>query len=161
MADTQRLPVPLIEVWEWQGAAACRGMDSATFFHPPAERNAARENRIERAKQICRQCPALLACRDHALRVREPYGIWGGLSEDERAELLGVQSLRYPARTKDLATVVQVGAGAGGAGAAGKAAHSGAGAVPALLRRRPAVRSRISSSLQRRRARRHPALALR
>ena len=134
MADTQRLPVPLIEVWEWQGAAACRGMDSATFFHPPAERNAARENRIERAKQICRQCPALLACRDHALRVREPYGIWGGLSEDERAELLGVQSLRYPARTKDLATVVQVGAGAGAgaAGAGAGAAHSGAGAVPAL-----------------------------
>jgi WhiB family redox-sensing transcriptional regulator len=29
--------------------------------------------------------------------VREPYGIWGGLSEDERARILGVHSLRYPA----------------------------------------------------------------
>jgi hypothetical protein len=28
--------------------------------------------------------------------VREPYGVWGGLSEDERASLLGVESLRYP-----------------------------------------------------------------
>lgn len=99
MADTQRLPEPLIDLWEWQGSAACRGMDSSMFFHPPDERNAARENRIERAKQICKRCPALLACRNHALRVREPYGIWGGLSEDDRAGLLGVRSLRYPAPT--------------------------------------------------------------
>lgn len=97
MADTQRLPEPLIDHWEWQGGAACRGMDSSTFFHPPEERNAARQQRIDAAKQICRTCPAMLACRAHALQVREPYGIWGGLSEDERAALLGVQSLRYPA----------------------------------------------------------------
>ena len=23
-------------------------------------------------------------CAEHALAVREPYGVWGGLSEDER-----------------------------------------------------------------------------
>jgi WhiB family redox-sensing transcriptional regulator len=23
-------------------------------------------------------------CREHALAVREPYGVWGGLSEDDR-----------------------------------------------------------------------------
>ncbi len=39
------------------------------------------------------------ACLAHALQIPEPYGIWGGLSEDERAERLGVQFLRYPART--------------------------------------------------------------
>jgi len=33
-------------------------------------------------------------CREHALKVREPYGVWGGLSEDERAEIL---SKRMPA----------------------------------------------------------------
>ncbi|EUA06792.1 transcription factor WhiB family protein [Mycobacterium xenopi 4042] len=27
-------------------------------------------------------------CRDHALAVAEPYGIWGGLSETERDMLL-------------------------------------------------------------------------
>jgi WhiB family redox-sensing transcriptional regulator len=73
-------------------------MDSAVFFHPAAERDDARRRRIEDAKKICGRCPALAACRDHALRVREPYGIWGGLSEDERATELGVYSLRYPAR---------------------------------------------------------------
>jgi hypothetical protein len=37
-------------------------------------------------------------CREHALRVRETYGIWGGLSEDERAHLPGIPSLQYPAQ---------------------------------------------------------------
>jgi WhiB family redox-sensing transcriptional regulator len=27
-------------------------------------------------------------CREHALRVQEPYGTWGGLTEDERQILL-------------------------------------------------------------------------
>jgi len=27
-------------------------------------------------------------CREHSLAVREPYGVWGGLSEEERADRL-------------------------------------------------------------------------
>jgi WhiB family redox-sensing transcriptional regulator len=41
-----------------------------------------------RAKQMCRQCPVITQCRIHALRVGEPYGIWGGLSETDRELLL-------------------------------------------------------------------------
>jgi WhiB family redox-sensing transcriptional regulator len=26
----------------------------------------------------------IVACREHALSVREPYGVWGGMSEEER-----------------------------------------------------------------------------
>ena len=72
-------------------------MDSSAFFHPPGERDAAREHRAADAKAICRQCPVIEECLDHALRVREPYGVWGGAHEEERAELLGLRSLRYPA----------------------------------------------------------------
>ena len=96
MADIKRLPLPLVVHWEWQADAACRGMDTGTFFHPVNERNAAREQRIATAKAICRRCPAIRECLEYALRVREPYGVWGGRSEDERAFLLGVESLRYP-----------------------------------------------------------------
>ena len=102
MADTTRLPAPVVAHWEWQLQAACRGMDSSLFFHPANERNTDRENRISAAKKICRQCPAVTACLDHALRAREPYGIWGGLSESERAHRLGVESLRYPALSNQL-----------------------------------------------------------
>ena len=45
-------------------------------------------------------CPALNDCRAYALRFREPYGIWGGLSESERASLLGIRSMRYPGDTQ-------------------------------------------------------------
>jgi len=103
MTDINRLPAPLIDNWDWQGQAACRGMDVSVFSHPPQERNAAREQRIAQAKAICRGCPAVEHCLDHALRVREPYGIWGGMSEDERATMLGLESLRYPKRTQSAA----------------------------------------------------------
>lgn len=64
--------------------AACRSMDSDVFFHPEGERGTARAQRIANAKSICMSCPVRVACAEHALRVREPYGIWGGLSEEER-----------------------------------------------------------------------------
>jgi WhiB family transcriptional regulator, redox-sensing transcriptional regulator len=79
-----RLPVPVTDVWDWQIRGACRGMDSALFFHPEGERGPARSGREARAKQICASCPVLEQCRAHALAVHEPYGVWGGLSESER-----------------------------------------------------------------------------
>jgi hypothetical protein len=42
----------------------------------------------------------IIDCLAYALRVREPYGIWGGLSENDRASLLGVRSMRYPGTAK-------------------------------------------------------------
>ena len=101
MTDLRRLPGAIVEHWDWQLGASCRGMDVGHFYHPPDERNAARVQRIKEAKAICRRCPVIAQCLDHALRVREPYGIWGGHSEDERAAMLGVESLRYPAKIVD------------------------------------------------------------
>ena len=92
---------PLTDNWDWQTQAACRGMDITVFFHPPDERNAAPERRAARAKAICQACPAVRPVREHALQAREPYGIWGGLSEGERAAMLGLHSLRYPGRADD------------------------------------------------------------
>lgn len=43
-----------------------------------------------RRKQ-CAKCPVIEACRRHALQVAEPYGTWGGLSAEERAEQLRAQ----------------------------------------------------------------------
>ncbi len=73
----------------WQFRAACRGPETWLFF-PPAhtERKDEREEREIRAKEICRRCPVRGECLDFALRTREPYGIWGGLTEVERQEML-------------------------------------------------------------------------
>lgn len=88
MADTRRLPGPVEKIWEWQLHGACRGMDSAYFFHPDGERGATRQVRADRAKAICRSCPVIEECRRHAIAAREPYGIWGGMTEDERRALV-------------------------------------------------------------------------
>jgi WhiB family redox-sensing transcriptional regulator len=88
MADTRRLPGPNADVWDWQMTGSCRGMDSAFFFHPDGERGPARARREARAKAVCLACPVLEMCRRHALAVQEPYGIWGGLSESERDNII-------------------------------------------------------------------------
>jgi WhiB family redox-sensing transcriptional regulator len=64
--------------------AACRGLDSEMFFHPEGERGSAKEARERAAKKLCATCPVIMECRAHALKVREPFGVWGGLTESER-----------------------------------------------------------------------------
>ena len=54
------------------------------FFHPEGERGAARLARERAAKAICASCPVRRECAQHAEQVREPYGVWGGMSEEER-----------------------------------------------------------------------------
>jgi len=87
MVNVKRLPLPLMDVYEWQYAGACHGVDPSVFFSPEAERGAKRERREQAAKALCRRCPVIERCRQHALQVQEPYGVWGGLSESERATI--------------------------------------------------------------------------
>jgi WhiB family transcriptional regulator, redox-sensing transcriptional regulator len=88
VADTRKLPRPVASAWEWQLHGACRDMDSAVFFHPDRERGPARTRRDAQAKRVCHRCPVIVQCREHALDVQEPFGVWGGLSAAERAVLL-------------------------------------------------------------------------
>lgn len=77
-----------MELWEWQYQGSCRDIDGTLFFHPEGERGAARRRRIEQAKAVCAACPVLVQCREQSLASREPYGIWGGLSEEERSNIV-------------------------------------------------------------------------
>ena len=73
----------------WQLKAACRGPHAAVFFPPSHfERKDEKEAREGRAKAICGLCAVREMCLDYALRIREPHGIWGGLNEAERKQLL-------------------------------------------------------------------------
>jgi WhiB family redox-sensing transcriptional regulator len=88
MAEISRLPRPFAALWEWQHSGACQTLPSEMFFHPDGERGPSRRNRDNAAKVICSTCPVIQECRDHALSVQEPFGIWGGLSEEERAVII-------------------------------------------------------------------------
>jgi WhiB family transcriptional regulator, redox-sensing transcriptional regulator len=73
----------------WQAKAACRGPQAAVFFPPTTfERKDEKEGRETRAKAICATCSVRQPCLEYALRIREPHGIWGGLNEVERKQVL-------------------------------------------------------------------------
>ncbi|GAA1248619.1 WhiB family transcriptional regulator [Oryzihumus leptocrescens] len=84
LAEISRLPGPVADLWDWQLEGSCRRENPDVFFHPEGERGPARRNRDSAAKAVCLGCPVLTQCRAHALKVREPYGVWGGMTEDER-----------------------------------------------------------------------------
>jgi WhiB family transcriptional regulator, redox-sensing transcriptional regulator len=72
---------------EWKLRAACRGEDPGLWF-PSAigRRHYDRTVRTltARAKAICLRCPVQGECLQYGLD--EPWGIWGGLTEEERAQ---------------------------------------------------------------------------
>ena len=73
--------------WSWRLLAACRQVDSGMFFAPDGERAHERDVREARAKAVCARCPVVAPCAAYAIRHDERYGVWGGLSERERATL--------------------------------------------------------------------------
>ncbi|MFC5906490.1 WhiB family transcriptional regulator [Streptacidiphilus monticola] len=88
MTDVSRLPGPFVDEWSWQQQARCRDVDPALFFHPAGERGPAHDHRDAVAKRVCAGCPVREPCAEYALRTREPYGVWGGLTEHERRAVL-------------------------------------------------------------------------
>lgn len=64
----------------WRLEALCAQTDPDLFFPEVGERNPA-------AKAVCGRCAVREECLAVALDRREPYGIWGGLSADERKKL--------------------------------------------------------------------------
>lgn len=79
-------------VTNWQLRGLCRGNHAHLFFPPSTfERKDERQRRELRAKSICQVCPVQGDCVEYALEIREPYGIWGGMTESDRrqASLVG------------------------------------------------------------------------
>lgn len=73
----------------WQFHAACRGDDSSLFFAPSYfERREEKAAREVRAKAICARCPVRETCLEFALQIREAHGVWGGMNEQERRQIL-------------------------------------------------------------------------
>jgi WhiB family redox-sensing transcriptional regulator len=66
----------------WSDRAACLTAEPETFF-PVGSTGAALDD-VAAAKVICRSCAVLDQCRDYALASRQPFGVWGGLDEEQR-----------------------------------------------------------------------------
>lgn len=87
MAELSHLPLLLQDVWAWQYEGACRQADPRLFFHPEGARGPSKTKREAQALAYCTACPVLSECREQALTSREIYGVWGGLTEDDRERL--------------------------------------------------------------------------
>ena len=70
---------------DWRGLGACLEEDPELFF-PLSPRGPGQEQ-IALAKQVCGRCEVTEACLSFALSSGQEFGIWGGLSEDERRAL--------------------------------------------------------------------------
>lgn len=66
----------------WRDQGACRGEDPGLWF--PSDRRP-HFDQIALAKAICGRCPVRETCLQWAETTPELYGIWGGLTEQERA----------------------------------------------------------------------------
>lgn len=69
----------------WQALGACKAEDPELFF-PLGESTGARIQ-TDDAKAVCRRCPVMERCLQWALETRQDFGVWGGLSEQDRRRI--------------------------------------------------------------------------
>ena len=79
---------PILELWEWHVKSLCRTTDNSEFFVDDGEVGMEKRRKEELAKRVCRECPVRKECLAHAISVPENYGVWGGLTENERRKLI-------------------------------------------------------------------------
>ena len=89
----------------------CKDTDPELFF--PVGTTGQALLQIDRAKQVCDECPVKIECLDFAIETNQDSGIWGGTSEDERRDI----RRRIAARNKALKALkaAQAGNAAGAA----------------------------------------------
>jgi WhiB family redox-sensing transcriptional regulator len=98
---------PRRDVAQWRTLAAC-GSDATLFYKSDLDSEEQTQHRVTKAKAVCKRCPVRPQCAAYALAVAEPYGIWGGFTESERARLITIGWRRYADRLCTRVDVVQL-----------------------------------------------------
>lgn len=65
---------------DWVADALCAQTDPEIFFPEKGKSSA-------EAKLVCRSCPVAEECLEFAIVTRQKFGVWGGLSPDERSRV--------------------------------------------------------------------------
>lgn len=68
-----------VETDDWPLQAKCRGMQDQLFPHGADQK---------RARAVCMACSVRSQCLAEALDNRIEWGVWGGMTERERRQLL-------------------------------------------------------------------------
>lgn len=64
----------------WVQNASCAGTDPDVFFPDKG-------GSVHAAKQLCNVCPVTAACLREAITDHLDFGVWGGLSQNDRKRL--------------------------------------------------------------------------
>lgn len=72
-------------VEHWWPLASCLGVDWKIFWPELISDFDERDDARKQAKKICASCPVAQECLDFG--IREPFGIWGGMTAIERRHL--------------------------------------------------------------------------
>lgn len=62
---------------------ACDPSNADGFFP-----DAGGEFQARAAVRVCERCPAIEACAEWAISTRQQWGVWGGLTRNERAKII-------------------------------------------------------------------------
>lgn len=76
----------------WRAQAACRGTETGVFF----------EQSHKAALALCAVCPVRAVCGD--VGAKEPFGVWGGTTPEQRGFVNGIRTARRAARRVAKAT---------------------------------------------------------
>lgn len=80
-------------IGDWIFKAACRDVPTAVFY-PEPKKGPGGPDLYREAKAICDGCPVKQACLDHALDNDERWGVWGGLSPNQRDAIMRQRKTR-------------------------------------------------------------------
>ena len=72
---------------DWRLQAKCLDEDPEKWFPHPSDTRG-----VIAAQMTCAECPALALCRESSLGER--YGVWGGLSEEQRNRLRRIRGVK-------------------------------------------------------------------
>jgi hypothetical protein len=75
---------------DWRDQAACRGHKTPDIFFATGNTTAS-YIQLAQAQDTCNACPVKADCRETAITARDPYGMWGGQTQDERRALLRIR----------------------------------------------------------------------
>jgi WhiB family redox-sensing transcriptional regulator len=75
----------LVTKQNWRSVAECRSADPNLFF--PISSSGRSLEQVGEAKAICALCRVRRECLVFALMTHQRYGVWGGMSEEERYQL--------------------------------------------------------------------------
>jgi WhiB family redox-sensing transcriptional regulator len=81
------MSIPVYTRPDWHDDANCRGL-SPDIFYVDQKKSPESAELTREALRVCRACDVQVECLTYALNIRELDGVWGGMTAEQRRELL-------------------------------------------------------------------------